>query len=84
MNRVNLHDKTFTELNSLKNYLDTITSNTQNVTETDLTMLRSQINGFLSSEYSCMEIILPIIKGNAYSQEDINQIYNTATNALGI
>ncbi len=85
MNRVNLHERVFNELYSVKNYLNTIAANTQNVSESNLNTMRSQLNIFLSSpDYSCVEIILPVIEGNDYSQEDINQIYKTATQALGI
>ena len=84
MNKLNLHTRIFTTDTGLKNYLDEINNNTINVSAGDLLAVTNGVRKFLDEDKSCLEIILPVIEGNNYSQGDINEIYNAATSALGI
>ena len=85
--RLNLHTKTFTTKEGLKDYLGNISNNTTNVSLSNISFVRNKIHSFLNDEnntQSCLEIILPVKEGNDYTQNDINEIYNVAVRALGL
>lgn len=84
MKTVDLHTRIFTATDGLQNYLDTITNSTTNVSASDISFVKNNIRKFNASEKSCLEIIMPIMDGKNYSQNDINEIYNIATLTLGI
>ena len=78
MNRLNLHNFTFNVVNGLHEYLYDIVDNTLNVSELNLIEIKNYIrtNFFEKDNYDCFELILPNINDNAYSQLDINTIYD--------
>ena len=87
MKRLNLHTKTFTTKEGLKDYLGNISNNTTNVLPSNISFVRNKIHSFLNDKnntQSCIEIILPVKEGNDYTQNDINEIYNVAVRALGL
>lgn len=85
MNLLNLHTKTFSTINGLTNYLSTITNNTTNVSQSNITYVCNEIDKFKNDDnFSCVEIILPMKDGNDYTQNDIDEIYNAAVKTLGL
>lgn len=82
MKHLDINEKRFRNYSSLYNCLENVISNNVNVTNDDILLIKNSIIENFTDDYSCLEIILPIKNNNRYSQEDIDNIYNTILNTL--
>lgn len=82
MKHLDINEKRFRNYSSLYNCLENVISNNVNVTNDDILLIKNSIIENFTDDYSCLEIILPIKNNNRYSQEDIDNVYNTILDTL--